>query len=205
MSKEKLKLLCSLFFTFSKISPVSFGGGYAMVPLLERAVTQKKKWVKTEDITDVLVMAQSVPGSIAVNTATFIGYRLVGIPGAIAATLGIVTPTFLIVLALAALFMSFKDHPLVQAAFMGIRPAIIALIAYAAVNIGKTSIFNKGTATIALVALAVFLFVPVNPIIVLIAGGLLGVLLHVKKIKANSKSNEQRSESSEQSNMRNAH
>jgi len=203
MTKEKLKLLWSLFFTFSKISPVSFGGGYAMVPLLERVVTQKKKWVKTEDITDVLVMAQSVPGSIAVNTVTFIGYRLVGIPGAIVATLGIVTPTFLIVLALAALFLSFKDQPLVQAAFMGIRPAIIALIAYAAVNIGKTSIFNKGTATIALVALVIFLFVPVNPIIVLIAGGLLGILLHVKKITG--KNNEQNHENSGQHNVRNAH
>lgn len=187
-NKSKLKLLWNLFFTFSKISPVSFGGGYAMVPLLERSVTQKKKWVKAEDITDVLVMAQSVPGSIAVNTATFIGYRLVGIPGAIAATLGIVMPTFLIVLILAALFLSFKDNPLIQAAFMGIRPAIIALIAYAAVNIGKTSIFNKGTTVIALIALLVFLFIPVNPIIVLIVGGLLGILLHLKKITLKRKS-----------------
>lgn len=187
-NKSKLKLLWNLFFTFSKISPVSFGGGYAMVPLLERSVTQKKKWVKAEDITDVLVMAQSVPGSIAVNTATFIGYRLVGIPGAIAATLGIVLPTFFIVLILAALFLSFKDNPLIQAAFMGIRPAIIALIAYAAVNIGKTSIFNKGTTVIALIALLIFLFIPVNPIIVLIVGGLLGILLHLKKITLKSKS-----------------
>lgn len=184
---EKMKLLWNLFFTFSKISPVSFGGGYAMVPLLERSVTEKNKWVKREEITDMLVMAQTVPGSIAVNTATFIGYKLVGIPGAIVATLGIVTPTFLIVLAFAALFLSFKDHPFIEAAFMGIRPAVIALIAYAAVEIGKTSIFNFGTAILALAALLIFLFAPIHPIFVLIIGGMLGIAAHQIKLVANKK------------------
>jgi chromate transporter len=184
---EKFKLLGSLFFTFFKISPVSFGGGYAMIPLLENAVTEKKKWVKREDITDVLVMAQTVPGSIAVNTATFIGYRLAGIPGAVVATLGIVMPTFLIVLILAMLFLGFKDQPVVEAAFQGIRPAIIALIAFAAINIGKTAIYNKGTAVVAMVSFVIFLFMPIHPILVLIAGGLIGVFVHRKKIAAENR------------------
>src|SRR5699024_4934714 len=125
MRNNRVKLLWDIFFTFFKISPVSFGGGYAMIPLLERAVTVKKKWVKEKDITDVLVMAQTVPGSIAVNTATFIGYRIAGLSGAIAGTLGIITPTFLIIVALATLFLSFQHNPIVEAAFMGIRPAIV--------------------------------------------------------------------------------
>lgn len=168
--RNKLKLLWRLFFTFFKISPVSFGGGYAMIPLLEKAVTKKNKWLKKEDITDVLIMAQSVPGSIAVNTATFIGYRFAGISGAVVATLGIVTPTFLIIVALASLFLSFQHNPIIQAAFMGIRPAIIALIAFAAVKIGKTATFNKTTSIIAFITLAIFLIVPINPIFVLVAG-----------------------------------
>src|SRR5690625_470823 len=128
---EKIKLLWDIFFTFFKISPVSFGGGYAMIPLLERAVTTDKKWVKQKVIADILVMGQTIPGSIAVNTATFIGYRLSGVAGAIVGTLGIITPTFIIILLLATLFLNFQHNPVVEAAFMGIRPAIVALIAYA--------------------------------------------------------------------------
>lgn len=182
--RSRFKVLWELFFTFFTISPVSFGGGYAMIPLLERAVTEKKKWVKKEDIADVLVMAQTVPGSIAVNTATFIGYRIAGLPGAIVGTIGIVIPTFLIIIALAALFISFQHNPIVEAAFMGIRPAIVALIAYAAITIGKTAISNKTTGIIAAIALAMFLFVPVHPIFMLLAGGILGIILNIKKITA---------------------
>lgn len=180
--RSKVKVLWELFFTFFKISPVSFGGGYAMIPLLERAVTERKKWVKKEDIADLLVMAQTVPGSIAVNTATFIGYRIAGLAGAVVGTIGIVTPTFLIIVILAALFMSFQHNPIVEAAFMGIRPAIVALIAYAAITIGKTAINNKITVMIAMVALLTFLFVPVHPIFMLLAGGALGLLLNIRKI-----------------------
>ncbi|MBP2076034.1 chromate transporter [Oceanobacillus polygoni] len=180
--RRKVKLLWGLFFTFFKISPVSFGGGYAMIPLLEDAVTKKNKWVKREDIADVLVVAQSVPGSIAVNTATFIGYRLVGIPGAIAATLGIITPTFIIIVALASLFLNFQHNPIVQTAFIGIRSAVIALIIFAALKIGKTAIFNKTTSIIACVALVIFLFVSIHPIFMLLVGGIVGILLNMKRL-----------------------
>lgn len=182
-----MKLLWNIFFTFFKISPVSFGGGYAMIPLLERAVTEKKKWVKKEDISDVLVMAQTVPGSIAVNTATFIGYRIAGFSGALMGTLGIIMPTFVIIVLLAALFLNFQHNPIVEAAFMGIRPAIVALIAFAAITIGRTAIFNKTTGVIAAFALLLFLFVPVHPIIILLAGGVTGILLNIKKMTSQKK------------------
>src|SRR5690625_592968 len=181
---EKTKLLWDIFFTFFKISPVSFGGGYAMIPLLERAVTTDKKWVKQKVIADILVMGQTIPGSIAVNTATFIGYRLSGVAGAIVGTLGIITPTFIIILLLATLFLNFQHNPVVQAAFMGIRPAIVALIAYAAITIGKTAIFNKTTGIIAGISTLLFLFVPIHPIFILLAGGMTGLLLNIRKIIA---------------------
>lgn len=180
MNKQKIKILWAIFSTFFKISPVSFGGGYAMIPLLERTVTVKKKWIKKEDITDILVLAQTVPGSIAVNSATFIGYRIAGFSGAIIGTLGIITPTFIIIILLAVLFLNFQDHPLVQTAFMGIRPTIVALILYAAITIGKTAIFNNMTRIIAALSLLMFLFIPVHPIFVLLLGGIVGVLLNIK-------------------------
>lgn len=155
-----------------------------MIPLLERAVTTDKKWVKQKVIADILVMGQTIPGSIAVNTATFIGYRLSGVAGAIVGTLGIITPTFIIILLLATLFLNFQHNPVVQAAFMGIRPAIVALIAYAAITIGKTAIFNKTTGIIAGISTLLFLFVPIHPIFILLAGGMTGLLLNIRKIIA---------------------
>lgn len=178
-SKEKIKLLWSIFFTFFKISPTSFGGGYALIPLLERVVTEEKKWVEKEEITDMLIMAQTVPGSIAVNTATFIGYRLVGIPGAIVGTLGIVTPTSVIILILATLFLNFQHNPIVEAAFLGIRPVIVALIMYAALSIGRKAVFNKTTMLICLLSILSLLFLPVHPIFILLAGGISGILLNM--------------------------
>lgn len=190
---KKMKLLWSLFFTFMKISPFSFGGGYAMIPLLERAVTEKKKWAKKEDITDVLVMAQTVPGSIAVNTATFIGYRLAGLSGAVVGTLGIVTPTFIIIVLLAALFLNFQHNPIVAAALMGIRPAIVALIIYAAIKIGKTAIFDIKTLIFAVISLILFLFVHMHPIVILVAGGLGGILLNMKNLISTNKKDQEKS------------
>src|SRR5690625_1663471 len=104
---EKIKLLWDIFFTFFKISPVSFGGGYAMIPLLERAVTTDKKWVKQKVIADILVMGQTIPGSIAVNTATFIGYRLSGVAGAIVGWLGSSTRAVISSLLLSTRFLIF--------------------------------------------------------------------------------------------------
>lgn len=154
-----------------------------MIPILERAVSDKKKWVKKEEMTDMLVIAQTIPGSIAVNTATFIGYRLAGVLGAIAGTLGIITPTFIIIVLLASLFLSFQHYPIVQAAIMGIRPAVVALIVYASINIGKKSLIDLTTILIAIFSVVLLLLVDVHPILILLIGGLVGILLNVKNIK----------------------
>lgn len=177
MSKIELNTLWHIFIAFLKISPVTFGGGYAMIPLLEQAFTEKKKWIKKEEIVDILAFSQTVPGSIAVNAATFIGYRLASVPGAIAATLGMVTPTSVIIVLLASLFLGYQHLPIIQSAFLGIRPAIVALILYAAVKTGKTAIVDKITVFLGAIALIILLFVPIHPIFVLLVGAMTGILL----------------------------
>jgi len=169
--------------TFSLISPVTFGGGYAMIPLLEKRVTEKNKWIKKEDIVDILAICQTVPGSIAVNTASFIGFKVAGVPGAVIATLGIIAPSFLIVLLMAVVFLGFQDHPIVQAAFTGFRPAIAALILFAAIRTGKSAIFDKVTIAIAIVSYILLLFVSIHPIFVLLFGGVVGILFGLREKK----------------------
>lgn len=189
MAQEKLsvKMIWRIFYTFFFISPATFGGGYAMIPLLEKAVIERNQWMKKEDITDVLAIAQTVPGSIAVNAATFIGYRLAGVIGAIAATIGMITPTFIIILVLASLFLEFQHYPIVQAAFLGIRPAIVALIFFAAVKTGKTAISDKTTGLAAALTVVVLLFTPVHPMFVILIGAFAGIALTKKKTPAKYK------------------
>lgn len=183
MGKIEWKTLWHIFVAFLKISPVTFGGGYAMIPLLEQAFTEKKQWIKKAEIVDILAFSQTVPGSVAVNAATFIGYRLAKLPGAIAATLGMVIPTSVIIVLLAALFLGYQHLPVIQSAFLGIRPAIVALIFYAAVKTGKAAIVDKITSMLGAAALCILLFVPIHPVFVLLVGALIGILLGRRKNK----------------------
>lgn len=176
MNKE-LRLLFSIFWSFFKIGPVTFGGGYAMIPMIEREVVTNKQWVKAQDLTDVFAVAESVPGSIAINSATFIGYRIAGIGGAIAAMSGMMIPTFFIVIGLSISFLYFKDNPKVEAAFVGIRPAIVALIVFAGFKIGKTAIFDKTTLVTVSVSILLLLFLHIHPVLVIISGALVGIIL----------------------------
>ena len=179
---DKLQLIAQIFITFLKISPVTFGGGYAMIPLIEREVVQRRGWVKSEEITDIFAVAESVPGAIAINSATFIGYRLAGVVGAIAAMVGVMIPTFCIVLLLSIFFLQVQDHPKIEAAFISIRATIVALITYAALNIGKTALIDKTTTALIVLTVPVLLFVHLHPVLIIISGGLLGIaIVHIKK------------------------
>lgn len=175
--KEETKKLFQIFWTFFKIGPVTFGGGYAMIPLIEREVVEKKKWVKTEDITDVFAIAESIPGAIAINSSTFIGYRIGGIKGAIAALLGVFLPTFLIVVVLSMIFLQIQDNPKIEAAFQAIRASIVALIVYAGYMIGKTAIIDKTTLIISIGSMAILFFLHIHPVGIILFGILLGILL----------------------------
>ena len=117
-----------LFLTFAKIGAFTFGGGYAMIPLIQRETAEKQGWVSPEDILDVVAIAESTPGPIAINAATFIGYHAAGVPGAACATLGVTTPSFLIIAALSMLLQRFQEFQAVRYAFWGIRAGVLALI-----------------------------------------------------------------------------
>lgn len=178
------KLLFSLFFTFFKLSPVSFGGGFAMIPVLETEIVYKKKWIDDKQMIDTLVLAQSAPGAIASNSAIFIGYQIAGVSGAIAAMIGMIIPTFIIVLILASLFVFFQTNHYVLAALNGIRPVIVALIASAAYKMSKTTLIDINCWIICLACVAVLLFCQnINIMVVILSGAFIGiVIMKVKEI-----------------------
>lgn len=172
-----MKLLFTIFITFFKISPITFGGGYAMIPVIEREVVERKQWIKQEEVTDLFALAGSIPGAIAINSATFIGYRIAGIPGAMAATIGVMVPTFFIIVTLSVFYLFFNDHPKVEAAFEGIRPAVVALIVFAASKMRKGAVVDKTTFSIAACALFLLLFVKLHPVLVIVTGAVSGIVL----------------------------
>ena len=122
------KKLWPLFATFFKIGAFTFGGGYAMIPLIQKEAVEKQRWVEDSDILEIVAIAESTPGPIAINAATFIGYRVSGVFGAICATLGVVLPSFVIILIMSGILQQFQDIVLVQYAFFGIRAGVLALI-----------------------------------------------------------------------------
>lgn len=171
------KLTFQIFWSFLKIAPITFGGGYAIIPVIENEVVNKKKWVKEEDISDVLTISQTIPGAIGVNSATFIGYHINGIRGAMAALIGITLPTFFIVILMALSFLTFQDNPIVAAAFQGIRAAIVALILYAGLKIAKSAVKDWTTLIIAVLAIFALLLFNFHPFAVIILGAMYGIFI----------------------------
>ncbi|MGG1519698.1 chromate transporter [Paenibacillus oryzisoli] len=177
MRNRKLHLCLDIFWTFFKIGPSTFGGGYAMIPVIEREIVGKKAWMEEAEMTDIISIAGSAPGGIGVNASAFIGYRLAGIWGAIAAVVGIALPTFLIALVLSLFLVFMQSEPKIEAAFKGIHGAIIGLIALAAYNMGRSAIYDKTTLGTAIVSLALLLILPINPILIILVGLFVGVVL----------------------------
>lgn len=175
--RSEWKLIFQLFWTFFKIGPITFGGGYAMIPLIEREVVEKKKWVKIEEVSDMFALSGTAPGAIAVNAATFIGHRIAGVRGAIAAMVGVLLPTFVIVMLLNVVFVSLQGNPHVEAAFLGIRAAVVALIAYAAIKIARTSILDKSTLVLTICMVFMMVVFHWHPILVIFTGALLGIII----------------------------
>ncbi|KKI89442.1 chromate transporter [Bacillus sp. SA1-12] len=175
--REEWKIIVHLFWTFFKISPITFGGGYAMLPIIEKEVVHKRNWAKSEDLTDVFAIAGTVPGAIAVNAATFVGHRIAGLRGAIAAALGTLTPTFIIVLFLSSMLASFQENPHVEAAFYGIRSATVALIVYAGIKMSRTSLIDKTTSLLAGSMFIAMLFFHWHPVFIILIGAILGILI----------------------------
>lgn len=157
-----------LFWVFLKIGAFTLGGGYAMIPLVQREVVERKGWIEQEEFLNMLALAQSAPGVMAVNTAIFIGYKLHGYKGVFVTVLGSILPSFVIILLLATVFMRFKNYPAVEAVFKGIRPAVVALIAAPLYKMGKSAKIGWLTALIPIAAALVIWLVGLSPIWVIL-------------------------------------
>lgn len=171
---EQWKMLWQIFWTFFKISPVTFGGGFAMIPSIEREIVEKRKWLDSDEVTDVFALSQSVPGAVAINSATFIGHRIGGIKGALAAMIGVSLPTFFIVLVLGISYFFIHDNPKLEAAFVSIRVTIVAIIVYAAIRIAKTAIVDKTTFCIMLAGVPALFFI--HPVVAILLGAVIGTI-----------------------------
>lgn len=166
-----------LFLTFAKVGVMTFGGGYAMLPILQREVVENKGWATEEELTDYFAIGQCTPGVIAVNTATFIGQKNKGIPGGILATLGVVFPSLVIISLLAGVITSFSHLAWVNHAFGGIRVCVCVLILNAVVNLFKKAVIDKPTMVIFLVVALGSFFTAISPVAFVLAAAVIGIAL----------------------------
>ncbi len=174
--KEGVKALFSLFVIFLKIGAFTFGGGYAMIPLIQKEVSEKKKWITDDDILEIVAIAESTPGPIAVNAATFVGYRVGGFFGALLSTLGVVLPSFVIILAISAVLDRFSEIKAVKFAFSGIRAGVLALIIKALVSMYKKSPKNFVSYALTGFAFIAAAFLDANILFVIVVCALLGLM-----------------------------
>lgn len=170
-------MLWDLFCTFAKVGVMTFGGGYAMLPILQREVVDKKGWATEEELMDYFAIGQCTPGIIAVNTATFVGQKLKGIAGGIAATLGVVFPSLVIIVLLAGIIEAFSHLGWVQHAFGGIRICVCVLILNAVVKLFRKAVIDKLTLAIFVVIALGSYFTPVSPVLFVLAAGIIGIVL----------------------------
>ena len=176
-----MKILIELFTSFMRIGGFTFGGGYAMLPLIQKEIVDRRGWASEEEVLDYFTIGQITPGIIAVNTATFIGYKKAGILGGMVATLGVIFPSIVIISA--AFLTNFADLPVVIHAFNGIRACVCVLILVAVYNMGKKSVKDVFTALIFIATAVLAILKVTSPVILVIAAGLIGVIFQVIKAK----------------------
>ena len=176
-----MKEYLELIITFFKIGITTFGGGYAMLPIVQREIVEKKGWATEEEILNYYAIGQCTPGIIAVNTATFIGNKRKGIPGGFLATFGIVLPSLIIITVIAALLRSFADYAVVQHALAGIRVSVVVLVAYSVIKLGKAAIKDAmGWCVFVLTFLLSAVF-SVSPVIMVLLSGAAGIVVNMLK------------------------
>lgn len=170
-----MPILLDLFITFAKVGVMTFGGGYAMLPILERELVENKHWTTEEDLADYFAIGQCTPGIIAVNTATFIGQKTAGTLGGIFATLGLVFPSFIIITALGSIISLYDDLPEVKNAFAGIRVCVSVLIFNAVIKLWKKAVVDAETLGIFIALLASQLLTNFSPVFFILASAILGI------------------------------
>ncbi|MBQ7796875.1 MAG: chromate transporter [Lachnospiraceae bacterium] len=173
-----------LFLTFARIGGLTFGGGYAMLPMLQKEVVEKRGWATEEELMDYYAIGQCTPGIIAVNTATFVGQSTAGTLGGIIATLGVVFPSLIIITLIAAFLQNFADLAVVQNAFAGIRVCVCVLVFNAVMKLWKKSVVDKKTLVIFLIVVIGSFFFDIAPTIFVILAGVAGIILKNKEVQA---------------------
>lgn len=180
---KKLKLLCNLFTIWFKMGLFTFGGGYAMLPMIEKEVIEKHKWATEEEIMEYYAIAQCTPGIIAVNTATFVGYFQAGIIGGIIATLGVVAPSVVIITIIASVLTNFMDIVWVQHALAGIQVAVCYLMIKALIKLSKNNFKDAIDVSIFVVAFALATFTHISMVYLVVLFALVGVIRNLKKFQ----------------------
>ena len=173
--------LMDLFFTFARIGGLTFGGGYAMLPMLQKEVVEKRGWATEEELMDYYAIGQCTPGIIAVNTATFVGQKTAGVSGGIIATLGVVFPSLIIITIIAAFIQNFAHLAIVQNAFAGIRVCVCVLIFNAVVKLWKKSVIDKPTFAVFILVLLGSALTSLSPVVFIIRAALFGIIVKNKE------------------------
>ena len=185
--KNKLKEFLSLYLAFVKIGTFTFGGGLAMMPIMQRELIEKRGWVTEEELIDYFAIGQSTPGIIAVNVSTFVGYKRLGWFGGIVGTLGVVTPSWVIIMLLAGAISSVDKYPLAQKALKGINVAVAALLTSVIVKFSKKTIKNIWNALFMLLAFALIYFFKVQSVWIILSALIIGCLLTLYRQKKNTR------------------
>ena len=172
-----MRILWELFASFARIGALTFGGGYAMIPLLEREIVDRHHWAAEEELMDYYAVGQCTPGVIAVNVATFVGYKIAGPVGGVFATLGVVTPSLLIILLIASVLQNFADVPAVKSAFAGIRVCVSVLIFNAVLKLWKKAVVDKAALVLFLLVFLLSLFTDLSPVVFVVVCAAAGIAL----------------------------
>ncbi|WP_310444639.1 chromate transporter [Tissierella sp.] len=167
-----------MFISFFKIGAFSFGGGYAMLPMIEEEIIQVHGWLTAVEFIDILAIAEMTPGPIAINSATFLGYKVGGVLGSMTATFAVVLPSFIVMSLIVHFISKFKDSPYTKWVFSGIRPVVLGLIAAAAVTVGKNAFIDIKAVVISIIIFVLVTFKKFNPILAIVLAGVLGVFLY---------------------------
>ncbi len=178
-----MKILIKLYLTFFKLGITNFGGGYALLPLLEKEIVEKNEWATKEEITDYYAVGQCTPGVISVNVSTFIGFKLKGIIGGITSTLGFITPSIIIIILIATVMQNFLEYQIVKHAFNGINICVVVLIFKAVLTMFKKNVMDTYTLLMYIAVLLLTIFGIISPFISVIICGVLGVIINILFLK----------------------
>lgn len=175
------KKCLSLFSSFFKIGAFTFGGGYAMLALIEKETCEKKKWINEKEMIDIIAISESTPGPIAINTATFIGYKTAGVLGSLFATLGVVLPSYIVISAISIFYDAFKNLTIINSAFCGIRVCVVILMLNALLKLSKQAQKNTVSIIITAVSFLIATFTNIDVIFVIILAGIVGLFTPITK------------------------